>query len=48
VLVDVLNNCTKKNGECFATAGRGVYQATIAIDDMLPGFFLECKRLPAL
>jgi len=48
VLVDVLNNGAKENRKRFAATGRRVYQSAPAIDDVLPCFLLECKRLPAL
>ncbi len=42
-----IDNGTEENGEGFSAAGGGVYQPAFTINYMLPGFFLEGKRMEA-
>jgi hypothetical protein len=45
ILVDKIDQGTKKNGVCLSATGGCIYQATFKITDMLPGLFLEKKGL---
>ncbi len=40
-MVNEINHCSQKDGVGFATTRRGIDKAAFAVDNMLPGIFLE-------
>ena len=47
MLIDVLYKSAQENRKRFAATSRCIYQTTFSINNMLPCFFLEIKRIPA-
>ena len=47
MMVDKIDDCAQENGKSFSATCRSIHKSAFSIDNMLPCFFLEGKRLMA-